>query len=265
MRKTAISDGHFIVEFFWMSKLGLKGNELRLYALIYSYSQDNKGAFFGSVDYIKRRLSLKSRTSVFELIKKLEGKNLIRKVDAYQGNIRMVQYEIIPNAFTGTENVPVVQKMDKRGPESVLGGGTENVPNNKVIDNKEIEKDLLDKPDRLDRSKEINDLEAFNKHHILTRYLINSGYLASIDNNQLFRYDRYFDKFIGENGYTFDDYKLFVQYFAFRNQERTSNDELMDVPLKNKYGYFITAMEKARWEFSQEKEKKMKEWRESLK
>lgn len=249
-RKQEIPDHHFLIEFYWMTKLGLKGNELRMYSLIFSYSQDNQGTLFASIDYIKRRLSLKSRTSVFDIITKLIEMNLVKKIERYEGNIRLVEYEVIPNIYTRTENVLPVQKMDGVGTESVLGGGTENVPNNKVLDNKEITKDLLDKIDRISK---LDDKIVFDKHHVLTRYMINSGYLTEKDKRQYFRYDRYFEKFIGENGYEFDDYKLFVQYFVFRNKERIKNEEFKNEPIKNKYGYFITAMEKARWEFSEDK------------
>ena len=256
IKKQEINDHHFLIEFYWMTKLGLKGNELRMYALIYSYSQDNQGTLFASIDYIKRRLSLKSRTSVFDIINKLIDMNLVKKIERYEGNIRLVEYEIIPNIYTRSENVPPVQKMDGGSTESVQGGCTENVPNNKDIYNKEITKDILDKIDLLDKIDKISELEdkiAFDKHHVLTRYMINSGYLTEKDKRQYFRYDRYFEKFIGENGYEFDDYKLFVQYFVFRNKERIKNEEFKNEPIKNKYGYFITAMEKARWEFSEDK------------
>ena len=120
-KKQDISDHHFLVEFYWMTKLGLKGNELRMYALIYSYSQDNQGTLFASIDYIKRRLSLKSRTSVFDIINKLIDMNLVKKIERYEGNIRLVEYEIIPNIYTRSENVPPVQKMDGGSTESVQG------------------------------------------------------------------------------------------------------------------------------------------------
>lgn len=254
MKKQPIGDGHFIIEFYWMTKLGLKGNELRMYALIYSYSQDNQGTLFASIDYIKRRLSLKSRTSVFDIINKLIEMDLVKKIERYEGNIRLVEYEIIPNIYTRTENVLPVQKMDGGGTESVQGGSTENVPNNKVLDNKEITKDLLDKLDLLDKIDRISELDekiVFDKHHVLTRYMINSGYLTENDKRQYFRYDRYFEKFIGENGYEFEDYKLYVQYFIHKYKERLTSKYVEEVAIKNKFGYFLTAMEKAKWKFSQ--------------
>ncbi|HOQ79046.1 MAG TPA: hypothetical protein PLW94_02325, partial [Candidatus Absconditabacterales bacterium] len=74
---------------------------------------------------------------------------------------------------------------------------------------------------------------------------------------QFFRYDRFFEKFIGENGYEFEDYKLYVQYFIFKYKERLLSEYVEEKSIKNKYGYFITAMERARWEFSQEKKSRL--------
>lgn len=257
-RKHEINDHHFIIEFFWMTKLGLKGNELRMYALIYSYSQDNQGTLFASIDYIQRRLSLKSRTSVFDIINKLIGMNLVRKIERYEGNIRLVEYEIIPSIYTRAENAPPVHKMDSGSTESVQGGCTESVPNNKEYYNKEILKDLLDKEDLLDKSDRINKLDdklVFGKHHVLTRYLISSGYLTQKDKNQFFRYDRYFEKFIGQNGYEFVDFKLYVQYFIHKFKERLTSRYVEEEVIKNKYGYFLSAMEKAMKQFSIDEDK----------
>ncbi|MFA6377550.1 MAG: hypothetical protein WCW63_02880, partial [Acholeplasmataceae bacterium] len=131
---------------------------------------------------------------------------------------------------------------------------TENVPNNKDIYNKEITKDILDKIDLLDKIDKISELDdklTFDKHHVLTRYLINSGYLTLKDERQYFRYDRYFEKFIGENGYEFDDFKLYVQYFIHKYKERLISKYVEDMVVKNKFGYFLTAMEKAKREFAQ--------------
>ena len=75
-----IGDNHYILEFYWMTKLGLTTNELRVYSLIYSYSQDGQGSYYGSIGYIQERLSIKARSTVFEVLKNLVKKNLIEKM-----------------------------------------------------------------------------------------------------------------------------------------------------------------------------------------
>ena len=128
---------------------------------------------------------------------------------------------------------------------------------NKDLDLRVIEKDLLDKKDileKLDKSSKLEDEITFSSNHVLTRYLINARYLTKADEMEFFRYDNFFNKFIGKNGYEFDDYKLYVQYFIYRNKERIKNERLKGEPITNKYGYFITAMQTARKEFSDKKE-----------
>jgi hypothetical protein len=81
--------------------------------------------------------------------------------------------------------------------------------------------------------------------------LINSGYLTEKDKRQYFRYDRYFEKFIGENGYEFEDFKLYVQYLIHKHKERLTSKYVEEVTIKNKFGYFLTAMEKAKRKFGE--------------
>lgn len=266
MRIIEISDNHFIVEFYWMSKIGLKGSELRLYALIYSYSQDNKGGFMGSIEYLAKRLDV-SRRQVFRLLDILVGKSLIMKSEHYKNNVKFVSFEAVPNEYTGDKMSPPMTKahknIDKMSPDPVTECHQTNdkmSPNNKedikVFDFKVIEKDLSDKTDildKLDRSSKLEDEITFSKNHVLTRYLINARYLTKNEELEYFRYDNYFNKLIGENGYEFEDYKLYVQYFIFRNKDRINKEDLKDEPIKNKYGYFITAMESARKTFSEKK------------
>lgn len=238
-----------------MSLLGLKGNELRLYALIYSYSQDNKGGFHGSTDYLAKRLDV-SRRQIFRMLNELTTKNLVKKNDYFQNKVKFSAYEVVPNKYTYDKMSEPVTRASLDCDKMSYPGYDKMPPNNKVLDNKEITNDLLEKTElleKMDRSRKFEDKIVFSKHNVLTRYLINAGYLTRFDESSFFRYDRYFEKLIGENGYEFDDYKLFVQYFVFRNKERTNNKEFKNEPIKNKYGYFITAMEKARWEFSEDK------------
>lgn len=266
MKNGSINPNHFIVEFYWMSLLGLKGNELRLYALIYSYSQDSKGGFHGSTNYLAERLDV-SRRQIFRMLSELTEKNFIKKNDHFKNKVKFSAYEVVPNEYAYDKMSEPMTRTSLIGDKMSYPDYDKMSPNNKVLDNKEITNDLLEKTElleKMDRSRKFEDKVVFSKHHVLTRYLINASYLTQFDETSFFRYDRYFEKLIGENGYDFEDYKLFVQYFVYRNKERINKEEFKNEPIKNKYGYFITAMEKARWEFSQEKEEKMKAWVEKI-
>lgn len=268
MPKNEIPSNHFIVEFYWMTEMGLKGSELRLYALIFSYSQDKKGGFFGSIEYLANRLDI-SRRQVFRLIDSLIEKKFIEKSEYYKNYIKYVSFEIIPNKYTSDKmSLPMTKehrhddKMTQEPVPECHSTDDKMTPNNKKynkgFDINTIVKDVLDKSDileKLDKSSKLEDEITFSNNHVLTRYLINARYLTRVDELEYFRYDNFFNKFIGRNGYEFDDYKLYVQYFIHRNKERIKNQDLKDEPIKNKYGYFITAMESARKEFSESSKK----------
>lgn len=63
---------------FMVQDLGLKANELILYALIYGFSQDGSSKFHGSLTYIQNRTGL-SRQTVINTLDKLVEKKLIVK------------------------------------------------------------------------------------------------------------------------------------------------------------------------------------------
>jgi len=205
-----IGDNHYILEFYWMTKLGLTTNELRVYALIYSYSQDGQGSYYGSIGYIQERLSIKARSTVFEVLKNLVKKNLIEKNETYLNNQRMIQYKVIPNQYMYGEIEHPVRKSDslsltieQEGVQKTDGSGTKighnNISDIKGFISKPISKDVADKRNRNDKKdKDIySTLSSDNsisenevgKNHIFTRYLINDKYLTQLDKREFFKYD----------------------------------------------------------------------------
>jgi predicted transcriptional regulator len=240
-----------------MWKLGLKGNEIFVYALIFGYSQNGQGKFHGTVGFIAERLSI-SRSQVFRILSTLVESELIKKIETFTPNSgqKSVEYTVTPNEHTSVKMKPPVADCDTPSRIMTHPPIAKCDTYNKDLELKVIKKDLLDKEDILeilDKSSKLEDEITFSNNHVLTRYLINSRYLTSSEEIEFFRYDNFFNKFIGKNDYEFEDYKLYVQYFIFRNKERIKNQDLKNVPIKNKYGYFITAMGKARKEFGDKK------------
>ena len=71
----------------WMiNELGLKGNELILYAIIYEFSQGDQTGFRGAISYIMGSLKL-SNKGVINLLDSLVKKELISKEIKTTGNI----------------------------------------------------------------------------------------------------------------------------------------------------------------------------------
>ena len=63
----------------WMTNLGLKGNELLVYAIIHGFSQDGESYFHGSVKYISEWTGT-SEVCVIEILKKLTERGLLKKI-----------------------------------------------------------------------------------------------------------------------------------------------------------------------------------------
>lgn len=59
--------------------LHLNYSELRIYALIYGYSQGGQGEFYGSLQYLADWCGLASPWNAQRVLKNLEAKGLIRK------------------------------------------------------------------------------------------------------------------------------------------------------------------------------------------
>lgn len=124
MRKK-VKDNNFIQIQGWMLDLGLSGNELITYALIYGFSQEQEDQYFSaSISFIMEWLQVSSKTTVVNILKRLVDSGLIKKESNVINHITFNRYSaVVP------ENVTVVQKM--------VRGSTENVPNNNIDNNQE--------------------------------------------------------------------------------------------------------------------------------
>lgn len=69
-----------LIQDFMVKDLHLKGNYLLVYALIYGFSQDGKGYFNGSIPYIQDMTGITTYMTVYNILTKLEEKNLIIKL-----------------------------------------------------------------------------------------------------------------------------------------------------------------------------------------
>lgn len=131
----------YIVILPWMREdLDLKGNELLVYALIHSFSQEAQGCFFGSLDYVAKACGCTIRTAQ-NTLKDLVNKGLIHKREIWENGVKMCQYSIVPQ---GMEKISGVWKNFPGGMEKISIGGMEKItPNNKTtIDNKKIVKGI---------------------------------------------------------------------------------------------------------------------------
>lgn len=136
----AIRNDNFYTVIYWMiSELGLKGAELPVFAIIYSFSQDGKSTFTGSYNYLAKFTGL-TKPGVIKVLNRLIDKNMIIKYQAVKNGSKCNSYQV---------NLQVVNRVDQGGKQSLTGWSTEfnrgskqSLPNNKEyieIDNKEID------------------------------------------------------------------------------------------------------------------------------
>jgi hypothetical protein len=113
--------GDYIVIQEWMiSELGLKGNELLIYALIYSFSRDGESEFIGSINYIEKWVGV-ARNTVKNILKILVEKELISKRDFSKNNVRYCAYKS-------------VRKNDSEVGQILPQGGAISAPGGAIFD-----------------------------------------------------------------------------------------------------------------------------------
>lgn len=86
----------FVIQSFMVNDLGLKGNELLAYAIIYGFSQDGKSWFSGSRQYIAEWCNM-SINSVDNTLGKLVAKGLIEKRDTFKNGVKYCFYKAVEN------------------------------------------------------------------------------------------------------------------------------------------------------------------------
>lgn len=90
-----IKDDSYYTVFGWMQNiLGLKGNELTIFAIIYGFSQDRVSEFTGSVSYLKDFANIDSKQTVYTQLDRLKAKNYIKKRAFKEGNVQRYAYSV---------------------------------------------------------------------------------------------------------------------------------------------------------------------------
>lgn len=90
-----IKNENFIaIQGFMVKELGLSGNELIAYALIYGFSQDNESEFKGSLNYVAEWLNC-SKTTAFNLLNKLADDGFIKKTEKTINGVKFCNYSAV--------------------------------------------------------------------------------------------------------------------------------------------------------------------------
>ena len=91
-----------------MRALGLSGNDLMVFALIYGFSQNGQGCFYGSISYICETCGISKRTTL-RILQDLTQKGFIIKKEIYENGVKSVSYR------SGVKMTPGVSKCDEGG------------------------------------------------------------------------------------------------------------------------------------------------------
>lgn len=114
MKQSKVKDENYINIQGWMvTKLGLKGNELLIYAIIYGFSQTEEQTFNGSLQYLADWTN-STKQGVTKNLKTLVEKGYIVKEDKYINNVKFCEY------YTTKFNT-VYNKVEQGMQQSLIG------------------------------------------------------------------------------------------------------------------------------------------------
>lgn len=136
----AVRDDNFIVEHGWMiNRLELKGNELRIYAIIYGFSQTEGTWFTGGLQYLADWVR-GTKQGVIGNLKALIEKGLIEKQETITNGVKLCSYRA--TGFNGIQQSLTGHSTKFNGgiQQSLTPPVKESLPNN--ISSKDIQKDM---------------------------------------------------------------------------------------------------------------------------
>ena len=130
------TENYVTIQGWMINELGLKGNELFCFAIIYGFSQITGTAFTGSYQYLADWCNT-SRRTIINVIDNLESKGYIVKklkvTNRIQGLELLVNEMVVKNFHWGSE------KISPQGSEKISPNNIDNKNNNRLIDNNKLE------------------------------------------------------------------------------------------------------------------------------
>lgn len=95
-----------------MREMGLKGNELIVFAVINGFSQNGNGSFHGSLAALQEMCGIASRQTITDILKSLVDKGFINKAEVTLNGVKNISYSVCPKNGHG------VQKLDRGCPKN---------------------------------------------------------------------------------------------------------------------------------------------------
>ena len=218
MGETTLKNENFVTIQGWMrNELGLKGNDLLVYAIIYGFTQTEGQRFTGSLSYLAGWCGA-TKAGIIKNLKNLLERGLIERSDRYVNGVKYVEY------YATQYNTPV-NFVDQGEVNLVECPGKLSKPNN-IEDNKD--------PDIKEDKKEQKHRYGEYQHVLLTdseRDKLMDQYgeaetLAAI---------KYLDEYISEKGYKSKSHYLAIRRWVFDAVKKNKKGG-------NRYGWIESAL-----------------------
>lgn len=116
-------DNYYQISGWMVNRLGLKGTELQVFAIIYGFSQDSESWFGGSLSYLEEWTS-STKPTVIKALKELVDKEFIIKDTNVVNGVTFNRYKV---------NLPYVS--DFTGSKDSLRGSKDSLLNNNKYNN----------------------------------------------------------------------------------------------------------------------------------
>lgn len=127
----------YTIHDFMTEQLGLKNAELLLYALVYNFSQDGIGCFYGSNDYAAKKVGC-TRVNVNDKLARLVEQGLLKRFEGFHNGRTTIDYvAVVPDSCQ--ENIQCQQNLQPLSTK-FTPGCDESLHNNKV--DIEVKKDI---------------------------------------------------------------------------------------------------------------------------
>ena len=157
-KKTSkVKDENYIHIPGWaVTRLGLKGNELLVYSIIYGFSQDGETRFTGSLQYLADWTN-STKQCCIKCLKDLAKKGCIKKYEKIVNGVKFCEYQGVKPKLT------VLNKVERGIKKSLTGGIKQSLTNN--IDIYNIE-DNIDIKGQGDKEKVSQEMEHVYQHYL---------------------------------------------------------------------------------------------------
>lgn len=129
--KNQVKDENYYTIQGWMiNRLGLKGIQLSLYAIIYGFSQDGENEYRGRTQYLCDFTGGTSKPTVLKALQELVDKGYLKKREEFINGVRFVRYKAVRPADMegGKELLPPVKNLDQVGEKILPTTGKKILP-----------------------------------------------------------------------------------------------------------------------------------------